>query len=196
MDYYFFIITIIDVFVLGIMCILTKYSEVLDIRQRRWFIRSFLLIICISLLEVVTVVVDKRSPSFRWMNIVANYLGFGLSPAVPICLSAALEENQSNKCAILMEVFFLLFLAISFPFKTIFYVDHNNQYIRGDFFAIYLAAYFSGILYLLIMTHRVMMKYQNKSKRTIYPIAAFLLACTMIQVSFSHIHISWLCVSF
>ena len=131
MDYYFFIITIIDVFVLGIMCILTKYSEVLDIRQRRWFIRSF-----------------------------------------------------------------LLFLAISFPFKTIFYVDHNNQYIRGDFFAIYLVAYFSGILYLLIMTHRVMMKYQNKSKRTIYPIAAFLLACTMIQVSFSHIHISWLCVSF
>ena len=55
MDYYFLIITIIDVFVLGIMCVLTKYNETLNLQQRRWFISSFILIISISILEVVTV---------------------------------------------------------------------------------------------------------------------------------------------
>ena len=39
MDYYFLIITIIDVFVLGIMCILTKYNETLNKQRKQWFIR-------------------------------------------------------------------------------------------------------------------------------------------------------------
>lgn len=59
MDYYFLIITIIDVFVLGIMCILTKYNETLNKQRKQWFIRSFVLIIVISVLEVVTVAMDK-----------------------------------------------------------------------------------------------------------------------------------------
>ena len=58
MDYYFLVITIIDVFVLGIMCILTKFSETLSQEKRQWFIRSFALIIVISILEVITIVVD------------------------------------------------------------------------------------------------------------------------------------------
>lgn len=59
MDYYFLIITIIEVFVLGIMCILTKYNETLNKQRKQWFIRSFVLIIVISVLEVVTVAMDK-----------------------------------------------------------------------------------------------------------------------------------------
>ncbi|MDI9243092.1 hypothetical protein [Fusibacillus kribbianus] len=59
MDYYFLIITIIDVFVLGIMCILTKYNETVNKQRKQWFIRSFVLIIVISVLEVVTVAMDK-----------------------------------------------------------------------------------------------------------------------------------------
>ena len=59
MDCYFLIITIIDVFVLGIMCILTKYNETLNKQRKQWFIRSFVLIIVISVLEVVTVAMDK-----------------------------------------------------------------------------------------------------------------------------------------
>ena len=33
MDYYFVIITVIDVFVLGIMCVLTNYNETLNSRK-------------------------------------------------------------------------------------------------------------------------------------------------------------------
>ena len=74
MDPYFLIITVIDVFVLGIMCILTKHNETLSKQKRLWFIRSFVLIIVISVLEAVTVVVDQGPPSLRWINIFANYL--------------------------------------------------------------------------------------------------------------------------
>lgn len=195
MDYYFLMITIIDVFVLGIMCILTKHNETLNKQKRRWFIRSFVLIIAISILEVVTGVVDKGPASFRWVNILANYLGFGLTPAVPVFLASALEKNRSTRYALVIEAIYLLLLAITYPCKIIFYIDQNNQYMREDFFGIYITAYFASILYLLATTIRVAKIYQNKSKNCVYPIAAFLLAGSMVQVAFPQIHVTWLCVT-
>ena len=195
MDYYFLVITIIDVFVLGIMCILTKFSETLSQEKRQWFIRSFALIIVISILEVITIVVDHGPASFRWINILANYLGFGLTPAVSIFLALALEKNRSIAYAIIAEGVYLVLLAVTFPLKPIFYVDQNNQYMRGEFFEIFLAVYFAGTLYLLVMTLRVAARYQNKSRTSIYLIAAFLLLGAMVQVIFPQVHVTWLCVS-
>lgn len=195
MDHYFFVITIIDVFVLGTMCILTKCNETLSKRQRNWFIRSFLLVMAISVLEVVSVAVDGGPASLRWLNIASNYLGFGLSPVVPIFLAYALEKNRSLKAAMVLEGVYLLFLAASFPFRAIFYVDTTNHYMRGELFGIYIAVYFVGVLYLLAMTLRMAAKYQNKSRVSIYPIIVFLLAGTLIQVLFPQLHVTWLCVS-
>lgn len=66
---------------------------------------------------------------------------------------------------------------------------------RGDFFGIFLAVYFAGTLYFLAMTLRVAARYQNKSRTSIYLIAAFLLLGTMVQVAFPQVHVTWLCVS-
>ena len=195
MDWYFLIITILDIFVLGIMCILTRYNETLNKRQRQWFIHSFVLIIAISVLEVISVAVDRGPVGLRWINIAANYLGFGLTPVVPLFLACALEKNRSIKYAIIIEIAFLLFLAISLPFKLVFSVDQNNQYMREEFWGIYVAVYLAGILYLLGISLQVASKYQNKSKFIVYPITAFLLASTLIQIIFPQVHITWLCVS-
>lgn len=195
MDYYFFIISIIDIFVLGNMSILTWYNETLNIRQRRWFICAFLLIAVISALEIITILADQQDASCRWINIMANYLGFGLTPAVAIFLAFAFDKNRNTKYALLAEGVYLLLLAAAFPFRIVFYVDQNNQYMRGNFFWIYPAIYFASILYLVGTTLIAAGKYQNKSKNTLYLIAVFLLACTTIQVIFPEIHVTWLCVS-
>lgn len=86
MDGYFFILTTIDLFVLGFMCLLTKLSESLNKKQKRGFFLAFALIAAISVLEVITIVVDGTPPGYRWLNILSNYLGFGLTPAVALCL--------------------------------------------------------------------------------------------------------------
>ena len=198
MDYYFFIITFIDVFVLGIMCVLTRDSETLNVRKKQGFIASFLFIILISFLEIITILVDNKPPSLRWLNIFSNYLGFGLSPAVPICLSYSLENQRTSKIfkwARAIEIGFLFLLAVTFPFKIVFYVDPNNHYMRGNLFAIYPVVYIASILYLLFVTMKVAVIYQNKSKNSIFLIAAFLILASMIQVVFPDIHITWLCAS-
>ena len=86
MDRYFFILTTIDLFVLGFMCFLTKLSESLNKKQKRGFFLAYALIAAISVLEVITIVVDGTPPGYRWLNILSNYLGFGLTPAVALCL--------------------------------------------------------------------------------------------------------------
>ena len=65
MDGYFFILTTIDLFVLGFMCLLTKLSESLNKKQKRGFFLAFALIAAISVLEVITIVVDSTPPGYR-----------------------------------------------------------------------------------------------------------------------------------
>lgn len=194
MNYYFFIITLIDVFALLIMCVLTKGNNILDKQQKKWFVMSFILIALISIFEVISIAVDNKESSLRWVNIIANYLGFGLSPAASIFLAIAVDK-KANKIPLYLEGLFLAFLAISFPFKLIFFVDQNNHYMRGELFLIYVIAYIISILYLLIETINFIKSYQNKSKNSIYIIAAFLLLCTTIQVIFPEIHVTWFCIS-
>ena len=94
MDGYFYVLTTIDLFVLCFMCILTHLSESLSEKQKRGFFLAYLMIAGISVLEVITVVVDGLPSGYRWLNIVSNYLGFGLSPAVSVCLVLYWIERQ------------------------------------------------------------------------------------------------------
>lgn len=195
MDYYFLIITMIDVFSMGIMCVLTRHSDTLNTRQRRCFMAAFLLILAISALELVSVLVNDGPAALRWVNFLSNYLGFGLSPAVAILLAAALDRSRSTKYAAIFEGVYLLFLAVTLPLKLVFFVDSGNHYTRGKFFFIYLICYFASLLYLLFITIRSTRRYQSASKNSVYYIAAFLLAGTIIQVVFPQLHVTWLFVT-
>ena len=195
MDAYFQMITIVDVFVLAIMCVLTKYNDTLDRRQRFWFINAFLMEIAITLLEVVSVLVDGGAASLRWVNIVSNYLGFGLTPLVSIFLASALEKHRSIRVAVGVEIAYLVFLAASLPFGVVFWVDWSNVYARGEQFWVFLAMYFVSVVYLLGITLHAAARYQNSSRVCVCLIIAFLLLSTWIQVMAPQIHISWLCVT-
>lgn len=55
---------------------------------------AFALIAGISVLEVVTLAVDGAPAGYRWLNILSNYLGFGLSPAVSLCLVYVMDRKR------------------------------------------------------------------------------------------------------
>ena len=130
MDGYFFILTTIDLFVLGFMCLLTKLSESLNKKQKRGFFLAFALIAAISVLEVITIVVDSTPPGYRWLNILSNYLGFGLTPAVALCLVYVLDKKsvirRGFKAAVCCEGVYLLFLAATLPYGPVFSVSREN----------------------------------------------------------------------
>lgn len=57
-DLYFFILTAINLFVLIFMCGLVKLSETLNPKQAKGFLATFILIGGISILEMISVLVD------------------------------------------------------------------------------------------------------------------------------------------
>ena len=199
MDRYFFILTTIDLFVLGFMCLLTKLSESLNKKQKRGFLLAFVLIACISVLEVITIVVDGAPPGCRWLNILSNYLGFGLTPAVALCLVYVLDKKsivrRGFKAAVCCEGAYLLFLAVTLPYGPVFSVSAENLYARGEYFYIYVVMYYAAMLYLMVATVRTATAFQNRSRMLIYPLILFLGAETVIQIAFPALHVTWLCVT-
>lgn len=195
MDFYFYMITIIDIFILGTMCIFTMLSAVLGKRQKNYLMASFILIAFISILEVITILVDGTSVQYRAVNIISNYLGFGLTPAVSICFVRSLSNDSSKFYDIVVEILYLIFLAASIPFQLVFGVSRDNIYVRGQFFWIYIVVYLCAIIYLMIITLKTTYQYQSRCRIMVYPIIIFLIMGTTIQVLFSHIHITWFCVT-
>ncbi len=198
-DEYFLILTIIDVVVLLFMCMMIHASENLSDRQKKGFLKTYFLIAAISILEVITVVVDEAPAQYRWINLLTNYLGFALTPAVPLCLVHILDKQgrgrKIRRSAAVIWVCYIVFLAASIPFGTVFGVEADNSYFRGDHFHIYVAMYFMSILYLAVATSASAIAYQNKSKILIFPLMGFLLVGTIVQLAFPDIHTTWLCVT-
>lgn len=199
-DLYFFSLTVINCFVLGFMCMIVNFSETLFPRQRRTFLLTFILIGVISVLELVTVIVDGTPVRLRPVNIMANYLGFGLTPAVPFLMVYAMDRSDevrlSLKAAAALEILYLLILtAGTFSGGLVFAVDAENHYAREQGFWLYMLMYGGGILYLMINTLKMTQTYQNRGRVLIYGLAVFLVAGTMIQIVLPTLHITWLCVT-
>lgn len=199
MNGYFYVLTAIDLFVLSFMCILTKLSESLNKKQKQGFFFAFALIAAISVLEVVTLAVDGTPAGYRWLNILSNYLGFGLSPGVCLCLVYVMDRkkrmNRWFRAAVCCEACYLLFLALSIPAGLVFSVSADNVYSRGQYFYIYIIMYFAAIVYLSVSTIVTAREFQNRSRALIYPLMIFLLIETIIQVTLPDLHVTWLCVT-
>ena len=198
-DQYFLVLTTIDLFVLTFMCILTRLSETLNGKQKRGFFLAFVLIGVISILEVITILVDGAPVHLRCLNILSNYLGFGLSPAVSLCLVYVLDKKQGVrrgfKTAVACEAAYLISLALMLPGGMVFSVSEENLYSRGDFFAFYVTAYFAALVYLAACTAITARVFQNRSRVLIYPLIVFLAAETIIQIALPQLHVTWLCVT-
>ena len=155
-DQYFLVLTTIDLFVLTFMCILTKLSETLNGKQKRGFFLAFALIGVISILEVIAILVDGAPVHLRCLNILSNYLGFGLSPAVAACLVYALDKktviSRKFKAAVGCEVVYLLLLTALLPSGMVFSVSEDNVYARGPYFAFYIVMYLAALAYLAVST--------------------------------------------
>ena len=151
MDEYFYVLTAINVFVLAFMSILVNISETLNSKQRSSFFTAYLLIAVISVIEVVTVIVDQEpTVHHRYISIFSNFIGFGLTPFVPICLVNVLTKKVDAKlhikAAYLFGFIYLTFLAISLPYEFVFSVNSDNEYSRGPGFPVYLVTYYLSML--------------------------------------------------
>ena len=199
-DLYFFILTAINLFVLGFMCVLVHMNDTLNPKQTNRFLLTFILIGAISLLEMLTVLVDGAPVWLRFANILTNYLGFALTPAVPIVMVYTLSHSNrikaSFKIAVIVELLYVLLLTISLFFNgLVFKVDETNHYSRQAGFHVYAAVYYMAVLYLMFYTLELARLFQNYGRELIYSLTAFIGTGILVQILIPEFHITWLCMT-
>lgn len=198
-DQYFLVLTTIDLFVLTFMCILTKLSETLNGKQKRGFFLAFVLIGVISILEVITILVDGAPGASALVEYSVELPRLWPVAAVSLCLVYVLDKKQGVrrgfKTAVACEAAYLISLALTLPGGMVFSVSEENLYSRGDFFAFYVTAYFAALVYLAACTAITARVFQNRSRVLIYPFIVFLAAETIIQIALPQLHVTWLCVT-
>lgn len=199
-DLYFLTLTGINIFVLVFMCVLVRLNTTLNPEQAKGFLATFILIGIICILELITVLVDGTAVWLRPVNILANYFGFGLTPAVPLLMIYTLKsperDSRSLKIAVVVEIIYMLLLLVSLAFGgLVFRVDSSNHYFRERGFHIYMIMYYAGIVLLLYNMLEMARIFQNCGRELIYSLSAFIAIGTLVQILIPEIHITWLCVT-
>ena len=199
-DMYFLVLTAINLFALAFMCVLVSLNDTLNPKQTRGFLYTFLLIALISILEVITVLVDGGPHWMRPINIISNYLGFSLTPAVPLVMVYTIDQSgqtsESLKVATALEIVYFLIMTISlFTGGLVFTVDAANHYSRLGGFPVYMLMYYSGIVFLMYHLLEMARFFQNRGRELIYALALFLALGTLVQIRLPGIHVTWLCVT-
>lgn len=195
MDKYFLYITIIDILILAMMCVMASYNVILLKKQKHGFILSFVVIGLISIAEVITVISDGAALQFSSIHIHANYFGFAFTPLVPLLISYSIDSTKKIRFPLIFIIAYEMFLAISLPFGWVFYVDASNAYSRGPLFSVYLIVYLLSIAYLFWASIQMASKYHNRNRVLLYLLLAFLVFGTAVQVINPEIHVTWLCVT-
>lgn len=173
------------------------FKRCIEYKPQKTFFDSIILTIVIILSEAGTVLTNNGSLNLRSINIVCNVLGFILTPMIPIAITLIFSRMILTTHKLLLIPTFINIVAtvLSPIFRFIFYVDANNQYIRGDYFFVFIIVYIINLLILVIITLEV-------GKTNNYPIigklvglSIFTIIGTSIQIVYPFTYSSWHCVT-
>lgn len=172
-------------------------SDILEKRMKRFFRLTILFTMLMLCAEAGTSVAELLPPEYRALHILCNVVGFGASPFIPLLLAFAFCNRYDSffRWPVLPAAANLLVTVASPLFGGIFTVSQQNEYARGDWYALYVASYLAGLAFLFYETRRLMHRYQNKNRCTVALLFLFLLCGTSLQLILPQLRTTWFCVT-
>lgn len=188
---------IIDITALFYLIGVLNSSAALNVYRKKSFLMAIILTIIIILSEVGTIFANNGSLNIRSINIFCNILGFALTPLIPLVIILIFDKRIfiTHKLWLAPTLINIVATVLSPLFKYIFYIDGNNEYIRGDYFLVFIVVYFFNFLLLIISTLDMGGKYNYPIKGKIIALYFFTMIGTSIQLVNPSIYLSWHCVT-
>jgi diguanylate cyclase (GGDEF)-like protein len=183
----------IDLAALFYLIGLLHASTSLNNYRKKPFLISIILTVIIILSEAGTVLASNGSINLRSINIFCNILGFALTPMIPLAITAIFDSRilRTNKLLLVPTLINIVATVLSPQLRFIFYVDANNQYTRGDFFYIFIAAYIINFSFLIVRTLDVGKKYNYPIMWKLVALSLFTIIGTSIQLVYPLAYSSW-----
>lgn len=188
---YFTIILLLNLLLLLATWSLVHSGGLLSCRQKRSYILVILMTALISLDEYLTLAVDGV-PGLRWFSIIFNFIGFALSPVLPLAVIRCLGSRRQSYPLSWVLVIINILCLLSGRF---FNVDAANNYSRGSLFYIYPVTYTVTVLDLMAHSVHFSIRHQRHNEMSLFFVGAFLIVACTIQLILPGIHLAWLSVS-
>ncbi|MCR4790772.1 MAG: hypothetical protein K5839_06795, partial [Treponemataceae bacterium] len=144
-----------------IQLILIKNDTVLEKKYHLCLSLLSITVVTIGIMEYFTLILDGGPVKFRYFHIIANYIGFSLTPMVSILFCALIMPKKRLMPFIILNAVYvvLFFVSLFFPKYGIFYVDEENNYFRSNFFFVHIIMYLIGVILVFIGNVRFYLKY-------------------------------------
>lgn len=169
----------------------------LQANRKRPFLAAMILTVMVIFAEVGTIYADYEHLNLRNLNMLSNVLGFSLTPLIPIVITLIFDKRilTTHRIWLIPSVLNLI-AAVASPFWGLFfYIDATNQYMRGDYFYIFITVYVVNFLLLFICTLDTGKKYNYPIMWKLIILSLFTITGTSIQLINPHIYVAWYTVT-
>lgn len=172
-------------------------STALNINRKKPFLASIIITIIIILSEAGSIFSSNGSLNLRSINIFSNLLGFSLTPMIPIVITLIFDKRilKTHRLWLVPTLVNLSAAVLSPMYGFIFYIDSNNQYMRGEYFLVFIVVYIINFLFLVVSTLNMGEKYNYPIMWKMVALSIFTIIGTSIQLVYPLAYSSWHCVT-
>ena len=187
---------IISAVLLLFLLYLVRHNRILTPRRTAFYCAAILLTILMLACEGTTLWAEGGGASGRTVQLLANVLGFALSPLLTVLLAAVHDERLAETPYLLIPFAANAALSALSPHTGwIFSVDAAGVYTRGPLFLLYVLTYLYGFFLLFWMERRQARFYDTSQQLFLRLLLAVLAAGTGLQVLQPKLHTTWACVT-
>ena len=189
---------VLNILALVVLCYMLYQNEILDSIKKRYYTLAVCITSIVVLAEIGTSISEYSMGFPRVFNIIANLVGFSVSPFIPQILVKVLEKDYSQiKIFRMLPCMVNLVLTVLSPwFGFIFWISSDNVYNRGSLFFIYITSYIWSMGILLKSTLNEREYYWDNTGKTSLYITLFVFLGTIMQIFDRSLHTTWICVTF
>lgn len=145
------------------MLVQTYTSDSIDGQLRSAFLRGFATVMFCAVLDWARVELNGSQLVPVWLHGAVVSLEYTLAPVVVLFLIGVLGAIERNKFLVpLLAINGLLQFTSCFT-EWIFYIDAANNFVRGDWFRVYVLIYTVGIVVMYREVYRCSWIYQNRN---------------------------------
>lgn len=172
-------------------------NVLLTAKMKKQFALAALIAMIVIGAELGSVVFDNNRLVDRVPVLIANAIGFSLSPFIAIVLSEAFPvEKGKIRLLLTIPVWINFVFVISSPWTDlVFMVNADISYLRGPLFGVYVGAYLYSYAILIMGSVKAMKYYQCHTNSTFIMLLVFTVVGTTVQLVLPYVHVSWLCVT-
>jgi len=189
-------VDVICTFALVLLALESMRNVLFSVNMKKQFALAALIGILVMAAELGSIIFENIWTAHRGPALAANVIGFSLSPFIAIILAKAFSVGRGRIGSLLtIPAWINAILAASSPWTGLIFSINSDVYERGPLFGVYVAAYLSAYIVLIISSFKAMEYYQCVTKSTFILLVFFSIAGTTVQLIWPNLHASMLCIT-